>query len=96
MLDSFTEYKEAAVIFGRTIEAPLPRTLPASKELKVVDMIPLIPFQFIENLQSTRSTEIGPRSLSWNLHRTFRQGSTQSNSCHLLIPATCKTNERSS
>ena len=50
MLDSFAEYKEAAVIFARTIEAPVPRTLPASKEVTLVN-IPLIPFQLNEMLR---------------------------------------------
>ncbi|KAK3945065.1 hypothetical protein QBC46DRAFT_455714 [Diplogelasinospora grovesii] len=36
MLDSFAEYKEAAVIFARTMEEPVPRTLPASKELTLI------------------------------------------------------------
>ena len=50
MLDSFAEYKEAAVIFARTIEASVPLALPASKELKLVN-IPLIPFQLNEMLR---------------------------------------------
>ena len=50
MLDSFAEYKEAAVIFARTSEAPVPRTLPASKEVTLVN-IPLIPFQLNEMLR---------------------------------------------
>jgi hypothetical protein len=36
MLDSFTEYKEAAVIFSRAIEGPSPRSLPAVKEVTLV------------------------------------------------------------
>lgn len=37
MMDNFTEYKEAAVIFARTSETPVPRSLPASKELTLVN-----------------------------------------------------------
>ena len=36
MLDSFTEYKEAAVMFSTAIEGPSPCSLPAVKEVTLV------------------------------------------------------------
>lgn len=41
-LDSFAEYKEAAILVARTIEEPIPHALPSAKDITLVRISPAI------------------------------------------------------
>lgn len=84
MLDSFTEYKEAAVIFSRATEEPLPRSLPASKELILVGALEFLNRKQQNIYNENRSIETRHHLSYMNLHHLCRIMSTWSSFCRLL------------
>lgn len=84
MLDSFTEYKEAAVIFSRATEEPLPRILPASKDLTLVGGPEFLNRKQQNIYKEYRSIETRHHLSYMNLHHFCRIMSTRSSFCRLL------------